>query len=237
MLGNPGKSTDLRFGSGILLNPSSTDRETRKPENPPPSNSTSKSYIPGQCIEISHTMQGSGRLLTSSARHTVLRLSQHSRTSSIRTIYSRPPPPSFVVSSSGVQQRGYRRSAVTLKEDDEKPKKTGKDVEKQKDDSEKKSVAKDEAFESAKDPESGEAESTGVKEKRTKREKHVEESVRPAVISRNQALSLVANNGNKSRLIITNHDHPETYPQCMALAMSGRPILPGFYSTLLSYMY
>ena len=123
---------------------------------------------------------------------------------------------------------------MTLKEDDEKPKKTGKDVEKQKDDSEKKSVAKDEAFESAKDPESGEAESesTGVKEKRTKREKPVEESVRPAVITRNQALSLVTNNGSKSRLIITNHDHPETYPQCMALAMSGRPILPGFYSTL-----
>ena len=175
-------------------------------------------------------MQGSGRLLASSARHTVLRLSQHSRTTSIRTIYSRPPPPSLVVSSSGIQQRGYRRTAVTLKEDDDKPKKSGKDVEKQKDDSEKKSVAKDETFESAKDTESGEAESAGGKEKRSKREKPSEENVRPTVISRNQALSLVANNGSKSRLIITNHDHPETYPQCMALAMSGRPILPGFYS-------
>jgi len=120
---------------------------------------------------------------------------------------------------------------VTLKEDDDKPKKSGKDVEKQKDDSEKKSVAKDETFESAKDTESGEAESAGGKEKRSKREKPSEENVRPTVISRNQALSLVANNGSKSRLIITNHDHPETYPQCMALAMSGRPILPGFYST------
>jgi len=178
-------------------------------------------------------MQGSGRLLTSSARHTVLRLSQHSRTTSIRTIYSRPPPPTLVVSSSsGFQQRGYRRSAVTLKEDDDKPKRSGKDVEKHKDESEKKPVAKDEALESAKDTEAGESESTGSKEKRSKREKPAEENARPAVISRNQALSLVANNGSKSRLIITNHDHPETYPQCMALAMSGRPILPGFYSTL-----
>jgi len=178
-------------------------------------------------------MQGSGRLLTSSARHTVLRLSQHSRRTSIRPIYSRPPPLSLVVgSSSGLQQRGYRRTAVTLKEDDDKPKRSGKDVEKQKDDSEKKPMTKDEPVESAKDAESGEAESTGSKEKRSKREKPAEESVRPAIISRNQALSLVANNGSKSRLIITNHDHPETYPQCMALAMSGRPILPGFYSTL-----
>ena len=123
---------------------------------------------------------------------------------------------------------------MTLKEDDDKPKRSSKDVEKQKDEAEKKPVAKDESLESAKDTESGEAESTGSKEKRTKREKPVEESVRPAVISRNQALSLVANNGSKSRLLITNHDHPETYPQCMALAMSGRPILPGFYSKLLS---
>ena len=179
-------------------------------------------------------MQGSGRLFTSSARHNLVRLSQQSRATSIRTIHSRPPPLSLVVSSTGVQQRGYRRTTVLLKEDDDKPRKSGKDVEKQKDDSEKRSVNKDEASESAKDPESGEAESTGSKEKRSKREKPTEESVRPAVISRNQALSLVANNGGKSRLIITNHDHPETYPQCMALAMSGRPILPGFYSILRS---
>ena len=116
-----------------------------------------------------------------------------------------------------------------LKDDDDSPRKSNKDVEKQKEEAKNKSVAKDEAAESAKDAES---ESAVSKEKPSKREKPAEEGVRPAVISRNQALSLVANNGAKSRLIITNHDHPETHPQCMALAMSGRPILPGFYSTL-----
>ena len=164
------------------------------------------------------------------------------------TLNSRPPP-SLLVSSTGLQQRGYRRTLVNLKDDDDKRHKSGKEVEKQSpvEDSEKNSgviqspvndqdsKADEKGVESAKENKSGEHESTGSKEKRTresKDKKSPEEAVRPAVVTRNQTLSLVANNGSKSRLIITNHDHPETYPQCMALAMSGRPILPGFYSTL-----
>jgi outer membrane biosynthesis protein TonB len=150
-----------------------------------------------------------------------------------------------------VQRRGYRRSTVLLKDEDSKRHKSTKDVEnKEKQTSEDQIKQKfsenvdtpendqdaklvDEATESTKETNSVEEASSG-KEKRTRESKNQktseETTTRPAIISRNQALSLVAN-GNKSRLIITNHDHPETYPQCMALAMSGRPILPGFYST------
>jgi len=127
---------------------------------------------------------------------------------------------------------------VNLKDDDDKRFKSGKNVEKQTvEESEKKlgetNDAKMVEKDSAKENQVGEAESTGSKEKRTKEskiQKTPEETAGPAVISRNQVLSLVTNNGNKSRLITTNQDHPETFPQCMALAMSGRPILPGFYS-------
>ena len=198
-------------------------------------------------------MHGSGRVLASSARHTIYRLSRNTGINGLRTINSRPPP-SLLVSSIGVQRRGYRRTLVNLKDDDDKRHKSGKEVEKQStvEDSEKKSAvvespvndqdskAVEKGAESAKENKSGEQESTGSKEKRTKEskdKKSPEEVVRPAVIPRNQALSLVANNGSKSRLIIANHDHPETYPQCMALAMSGRPILPGFYSTLVLESY
>jgi hypothetical protein len=190
-------------------------------------------------------MQSSGRVLVSSARHTVSILSRQTGTRSIRTLYSRPPP-SLLLSSADSQRRGYRRSALILKEDDDKRSKTNKDVEKPSDASDKQKPGAevetptsdqdaivDETAESAKDK-SSEAETTAPKERRKrepKNEKIPEEATRPAVMSRNQHLSLVANNGSKSRLIITNHDHPETYPQCMALAMSGRPILPGFYST------
>jgi hypothetical protein len=200
----------------------------------------------------SDMMQSSSRVLVASARASVLRIS---RQNGIRSFYSRPPP-SILVSNTSVQRRGYRRSAVSLKEDDDKRGRSHKDVgnkEKQVEEHEKNKSSVDvdspasdqdaklaeKAVESAEKGKSVEAESTSgkeVKEKRTKeskREKQTEENTsgRPAVLSRNQALSLVANNAGKSRLIITNHDHPETYPQCMALAMSGRPILPGFYST------
>jgi hypothetical protein len=198
-------------------------------------------------------MHGSGRMLASSARHTIYRLSRNTGTNGLRT-YTSTPPPSLIVSSIGLQRRGYRRTLVSLKEDDDKRHKSGKDVEKQSpvEETEKKSGtvessvnnhdSKDveKGVESAKENKSGEQESTGSKEKRTKEskdKKSPEEVVRPAAIPRNQALSLVANNGSKSRLIIANHDHPETYPQCMALAMSGRPILPGFYSTLVLESY
>lgn len=194
-------------------------------------------------------MQSSGRALVSSARYTVLRLSRQTSTNAgVRNFYSRPPP-SFLVSGVVGQRRGYRRTPANLKEDDDKRSKSGKDVDKStaeeaekqqtvpevespENDQDTKAVEK--AVDSAKETKSVESESTGTKEKRTrepKSQKTPEEATRPAVVARNQALSLVANNGSKSRLIITNHDHPETYPQCMALAMSGRPILPGFYST------
>jgi hypothetical protein len=191
-------------------------------------------------------MQSSGRLLITSARHNVVRLSRQTGTPSIvRTLYS-PSPPSQLLSSANSQRRGYRRTAVALKEEDDKRSKSSKDVEKQPSESDKQKPGEEvesskndpdakvveNAVESAKDK-SPEAEATGPKEKRRrepKSERQPEEAARPAVIARNQHLSLVANNGTKSRLIITNHDHPETYPQCMALAMSGRPILPGFYS-------
>jgi len=183
-------------------------------------------------------MQGSGRILVSSARQTISRLSQTSGTAGIKPFYSSRPPPSLLLSSTSLQQRrGYRRTVANLKDDDEKRHKPGKDVDKrdQPEDAATKSEIEDsksadKTASSTKESKSGEAESTGTKEKRTKNQKPPEESIRPAVISRNQALSLVANNGSKSRLILTNHDHPEIYPQCMALAMSGRPILPGFYS-------
>lgn len=192
-------------------------------------------------------MQSSGRVLVASTRHSLLRLARHAP---VRTFYSKPPP-SLFVSQVGVQRRGYRRSTVVLKDEDSKRHKSTKDVEnKEKQTSEDQIKQKfsenvdtpendqdaklvDEATESTKETNSVEETSSG-KEKRTREPKNQktseETTTRPAIISRNQALSLVAN-GNKSRLIITNHDHPETYPQCMALAMSGRPILPGFYST------
>jgi hypothetical protein len=191
-------------------------------------------------------MQSSGRLLVSSARHTAVRLSRQTGTPSIRTLYSRQPP-SQLLSSADSQRRGYRRTAVIFKEEDDKRSKSTKDVEKQPSEESDKQKPGEEVesptnakvventVESAKDK-SPEAETTGTKEKRKrepKSERTPEEVTRPAVIARNQHLSLVANNGTKSRLIITNHDHPETYPQCMALAMSGRPILPGFYSMFL----
>jgi hypothetical protein len=188
-------------------------------------------------------MQGSGRVLVASARRSIIRLSRHT---TVHTIYSRPPP-SLTLGSVGVQRRGYRQSAVVLKEDDDKRHKSGKDIEgKEKsspeghengkkigDSPETEQDAKTvEKTESAKDK-TVEPETSSVKEKRTREPKNKahEETVRPAVMSRHQNLSVVANNGNKSRLIITNPVHPEIYPQCMALAMSGRPILPGFYST------
>jgi hypothetical protein len=194
-------------------------------------------------------MQGSGRMLVSSTRHTVLRLSRSTGTNGIRRFHSAPPP-SLLVGSTGLQRRGYRRTTLNLKDDDDKRHRSGKDVEKPvpPEEPEKKpgavespenvqdSKMVEKTVESTKENKAGESESTGSKEKRTKEPKNQktpEEAVRPAIISRNQALSLVANNGNKSRLIIANHDHPETYPQCMALAMSGRPILPGFYSIIL----
>ena len=191
-------------------------------------------------------MQTSGRVLVSSARSTVLRLSRNNGTPSVRTFYSRPPP-SILTSSGVVQRRGYRRTTVSLKEDDDKRSKTGKDIDKpspeesdqQKPAADLESTAKGEDSKtsekevvSAKDK-ATESESSGAKERRpreSKSQKTPEERAQPAIITRNQALSLVTNGGGKSRLIITNHDHPETYPQCMALAMSGRPILPGFYS-------
>ena len=192
-------------------------------------------------------MQRSGLMFVSSTRHTVLRLSRITGTNGIRRFHS-PPPPSLLISSPSIQRRGYRRTTLNLKDDDDKRHKSGKDVEKQvpAEESEKKSGLVDalendqdskmveKVVESTKENKAGESESTGSKEKRTKEPKNQktpEEAVKPAIISRNQALSLVTNNGNKSRLIIANHDHPERYPQCMALAMSGRPILPGFYST------
>lgn len=198
-------------------------------------------------------MQGSGRIFASSARHTIYRLSRNAGTIGLRRLNSRAPP-SLLVCSTGLQRRGYRRTLVNLKEDDDKRHKSGKEVEKQSpvEDSEKKSdvveslvndqdsTVVEKAAESSKENKSGETESAGSKEKRTKESKDKnspEEAVRPAIISRNQPLSLIANNGGKSRLIIANHDHPETYPQCMALAMSGRPILPGFYSTVLPESY
>ena len=191
-------------------------------------------------------MHGSGRILASSARYTIYRLSRNTGTNGLRTVHLRPPP-SLLVSLTGLQRRGYRRTLVNLKDDDDKRHKSGKDVEKQSpgEDSEKKSgvvespvndqdsKVVEKVVESTKENKSGEQDSAGSKDRRTKEpkeKKSPEEAVRPAVISRNQALSLVGNNGSKSRLIITNHDHPETYTQCMALAMSGRPILPGFYS-------
>lgn len=189
-------------------------------------------------------MQRSGRTLASSARLTVFRVSRSTGANGIRRFHSRPPP-SLLVSSTGLQRRGYRQTALNLKDDDDKRHKSGKEIEKQipAEESEKKSWVVDsandqdakvveKAVDSAKEKQLGESESSGSKEKRIKEQKNQknpEETVRPAVTSRNQSLSIVANNG-KSRLIITNHDHPETYPQCMALAMSGRPILPGFYS-------
>jgi hypothetical protein len=190
-------------------------------------------------------MQISGRILVSSARHTVFRLSRSTGANGVRRLHSRPPP-SLFVNTTALQRRGYRRTSLNLKDDDDKRHKSGKDMEKQipAEESEKKvdSLANDQdakivekTVDSTKESKSGGSESPGSKEKRTKESKNKnipDEAVRPAVISRNQALSLVANNGGKSRLIITNHDHPETYPQCMALAMSGRPILPGFYSIL-----
>ena len=192
-------------------------------------------------------MHGSSRILASS-RHTIYRLSRNTGANGLRTVYLRPPP-NLLVSLTGLQRRGYRRTLVNLKDDDDKRRKSGKDVEKQsqEEDSEKKSGAVqspvndqdskvvEKATESTKENKSEEQDSAGSKDKRTKEpkeKKSPEEAVRPVVVSRNQPLSLVANNGSKSRLIITNHDHPETYPQCMALAMSGRPILPGFYSIL-----
>ena len=195
-------------------------------------------------------MQSSGRVLISSARHTVFRLSRQTGSTGVRTFYSRPPP-TLLVSSAELQRRGYRRTPTSLKEDDDKRSKSGKEVEnpvpeeseKQKPAAEVESPENDhdtkvaeKAVESAKSEKTVESEPAGSKEKRTREPKShrtAEENTRPAIISRNQALSLVANNGNKSRLIITNQDHPETYPQCMALAMSGRPILPGFYSNFL----
>lgn len=189
-------------------------------------------------------MQGSGRIFVSTARLTT-RLSRIPGTNGVRTFHSKPPP-ALLASSAGLQRRGYRRTIQSLKEDDDKKNKPGKEVDNQShgDSSRKKtgdvqSQANDQdskaeiAAESAKENKSGDTESTGSKEKRSKEPKNQktpEENVRPGVVSRNQTLSLVTNGGNRSRLIITNHDHPETYPQCMALAMSGRPILPGFYS-------
>lgn len=196
-------------------------------------------------------MQSSGRALVSSARYTVLRLSrQSSGNPGLRAFYSGLPPRFLAGGAVGRQTRGYRRTAVSLKEEDDKRSKSGKDVDKSTSENveKKQSVPETErpetdqdakvvekVAESAKDNKSVESETTGTKEKRTrepKTQKTPEESTSPAVVARNQALSLVANGGSKSRLIITNHDHPETYPQCMALAMSGRPILPGFYSML-----
>lgn len=185
-------------------------------------------------------MQGSGRLLVSSARRTAaLRRTHTPAGRAIRTVFPSPPL-SFLVDSTGVQRRGYRRTAASLKDDDDRRSKSGKDVENKppedKPSKEVESAANEQdakLVDSAQEPK--ESEASGHKEKRTKDAKHQkssEESVRPAIISRNQALSLVTNNGNKSRLIIASHDHPDVYPQCMALAMSGRPILPGFYSTL-----
>jgi hypothetical protein len=186
----------------------------------------------------------------SSARHTVLRLSrQTSSYPGVRNFYSRPPP-IFPVSGAVGQRRGYRRTPASLKEDDDRRSKTGREVDKstaeeaekqqpvpevESPENDQDAKVVDKAVESAKDNKSVESETAGIKEKRMrepKSQKTPDEATRPAVVARNQALSLVANNGSKSRLIITNHDHPETYPQCMALAMSGRPILPGFYSTL-----
>src|SRR5579862_9044644 len=79
---------------------------------------------------ISSTMQSSGRVLASSARSTVLRLSRSNTTNGIRSFHSRPPP-SILVSSAGSQRRGYRRTTVSLKEDDDRRSKSPKDVEKQ----------------------------------------------------------------------------------------------------------
>src|SRR5579859_6156135 len=60
----------------------------------------------------SDLMQSSSRVLVASARASVLRIS---RQNGIPSLYSRPPP-SILVSNTSVQRRGYRRSAVSLKE-------------------------------------------------------------------------------------------------------------------------
>jgi hypothetical protein len=181
---------------------------------------------------LQHRMQGSGRILLSTTRSTALRLT---RAFAIQRRH--PPPPTLLFTpATALQRRGYRPSAVVLKDDDKKHKPGGKEVEKQSsaDETEKRTVEEQDAKavdkESGTETKSGEEE--GAKKPKEKGQRSAEEAVRPAIISRNQALSLVANSGNKSRLIVANHDHPETYPQCIALAMSGRPILPGFYSTL-----
>ena len=170
-------------------------------------------------------MQGPGRLVARS-----LRLS---RAASLLAHTPRPPPALLVAAPVLLQQhRPYRRSAVVRKDDDDKRHKsgTGKAADKAADEADKKPGQEHDA--KAVDQEGSSKEARTAEEQTSKRkgQKGVEDGVRPAIISRNQALSLVANSGNKSRVIVANHDHPETYPQCMALAMSGRPILPGFYS-------
>lgn len=59
VLGNPGKSPDLRFDSGILPQPSSNRQNTQARKPPPPfSKSTFADSIPLECIEISHQNAG-----------------------------------------------------------------------------------------------------------------------------------------------------------------------------------
>lgn len=179
-------------------------------------------------------MQSSGRVLVSSARTSLLRAS---RNTSIRPLH--PSPPTILATPTVIQRRGYRRTPPLLKDDDDKKHKSSKDVEKPSEEDPDKKIdtpadeqgakAVDKAAESSKESKTGEPESTG-KERRSRREKQTEESIRPGIITRNSPLSLVANSGSKSRV-----DIPETYPQCMALAMSGRPILPGFYSKSLAF--
>ena len=174
-------------------------------------------------------------MLVSTARSTALRLSRNPPGPS-SALYHRPLPSLLFTSPALRQHRNYRRSSVILKDDDDKRHKQGKDGDKHSpavDETDKKSVEEQDAKAVDKEPskESKTGEESTSKRSREKGQKSAPaEAARPVIVPKN--LSLVANSGIKSRLIITNRDHPETYPQCMALAMSGRPILPGFYSTL-----
>src|SRR5438045_1421892 len=118
-------------------------------------------------------MQGSGRIVG----HAVIRLSRSTGTTNIRRIYSRPPP-TLLVSSTSPTNRGYRRTALNLKDDDDKRHKLGKDAEKQTPEESGKKLsetsdqdAKVLEKDSMKEKQAGEVESTGSKEKRTKESK------------------------------------------------------------------
>jgi hypothetical protein len=185
-------------------------------------------------------MQGTGRVIISSA----LRRSRVQGRIAVRLIY--PRPPLAVLGGEFIQRRGYRRTAAVFKEDEEdKPHKVGKEADKKEvvEEAEKQPIVakgeeaktvekgvetgKKEAVESGKrEGKEGKETEPHHRERRT-REKRTAEEKAP----RAQTLSLISDDA-KSRLVMTQRVPPTSYPQCMALAMSGRPILPGFYSIL-----